>query len=138
LLPAELELRSEYQRLSRDPAYAPLLHAGWVQAGLPEDQAPVFDLASLGTANPRGTVRLYLSRFLHVNLDLTYQAPAGGAPVNSGDLDEFAIAPRYTLVNERNVRSGELHYFDHPAFGVLVKITPVAAQSGASSRRPPA
>jgi hypothetical protein len=132
---AELQLRSEYQRLSRLPDYVPLLHAGWVQAALPEDQAPVFDLAMLGLSNPRGTVRVYLSRFLHVNLDVTYQAasPAAG----NGELDEFTIAPRYTLLTERNVRSGELHYFDHPAFGVLLKITPLPAQS-TSNRRPPA
>jgi hypothetical protein len=118
-----------------------LLHTGWVQAGLPEDQAPVFDLATLGSLNPRGTVRLYLSRFLHVNLDLTYQgtAVAANAAQPTG-LDEFAFAPRYKLETERNVRSGELHYFDHPAFGVLVKVTPVPAQSGTGTtgRRPAA
>jgi hypothetical protein len=142
LLPEELQLNAEYQRLSRIPAYTPLLHAGWVQAGLPEDRAPQFDLALLGSTNPRGTVRLYLSRFLHVKLDITYQAAASSpAPLpTSGGLDEFAVAPRYTLATERNVRSGELHYFDHPAFGVLVKITPVPTQqdAGATGRRPAA
>jgi hypothetical protein len=141
LLPAELQLNAEYQRLSRLPAYAPLLHAGWVQAGLPENQAPTFDLATLGSLNPLGTVRLYLSRFLHVKLDLTYQgAAAAASAAQPTGLGEFTLAPRYKLETERNVRSGELHYFDHPAFGVLVKITPLPAQSGAGNtgRRPAA
>jgi hypothetical protein len=84
---------------------------------------------------------LYLSRFLHVNLDLTYRgAAAAASAAPSTGLDEFTFAPRYELETERNVRSGELHYFDHPAFGVLVKVTPLPAQSGANTtgRRPAA
>ncbi|HKK05756.1 MAG TPA: CsiV family protein [Gammaproteobacteria bacterium] len=30
----------------------------------------------------------------------------------------------FQLDEERRVRSGELHYFDHPGFGVLVQVTP--------------
>ncbi len=141
LLPAELQLNAEYQRLSRLPAYTPLLHTGWVQAGLPESQAPTFNLATLGSLNPLGTVRLYLSRFLHVELDLTYQgAAAAASAAQPAELGEFTLAPRYKLATERNVRSGELHYFDHPAFGVLVKVTPLPAQTGAGTtgRRPAA
>lgn len=138
LQPQELQLRSEYQRLTRLQAYTPLLHAGWIQAALPENRAPVFDLALLGSVNPSGTVRLYLSRFLHVNLDITYEDAASARATAPGELDEFTFAPRYTLKTERNVRSGELHYFDHPAFGVLVKITPLPAQSGSTGRGPAA
>lgn len=141
LRPEELQLGAEYQRLARLPAYAPLLHAGWVQPGLPEEQSRPFDLALLGAFNPRGSVRVYLSRFLHVNLDLTYQGSvdtAVAAPAATIELGEFALAPRFTLVTERNVRSGELHYFDHPAFGVLVKITPLPADAPTSPGRRPA
>ena len=37
----------------------------------------------------------------------------------------MALPPRFTLTAERQARSGELHYFDHPAFGLLVKVTPL-------------
>ncbi len=87
--------------------------------------------------NPSGTIRVHLTRFLHVTLDLTYQgrtAPEPCWPANDG-LDELALAPRYRLTATRNVRSNELHYFDHPAFGVLVRITPVQTQN---NPRPPA
>lgn len=30
----------------------------------------------------------------------------------------------YQMTQKRRVRSGELHYFDHPAFGLLIKLTP--------------
>ena len=139
LRPEELKLVNEYRRLRAIAAYEPLVHAGWVQPGLPETEAQPFDLKMLGVVNPRGTVRVHLSRFLHIALDLTYQAssavaPSGGA--NDG-LDEIALAPQYRLTATRSARSNELHYFDHPAFGVLVRVTPVPAPDG-GARRPAA
>jgi hypothetical protein len=93
----------------------------------------------LGMPNPSGTIRVHLTRFLHVTLDLTYQADGAGAvPLAANDgLGELTLAPRYRLTATRNVRSNELHYFDHPAFGVLVRITPVPTQNN-QGRRPAA
>jgi hypothetical protein len=139
LAPEQLQLNNEYRRLTNVSAYRTVLHAGWVQPGLPEDQAKPFDLTLLGVANPRGTVRVYLSRFLHVSLDISYQdatAPTAEPPGN--ELREVALPPRYRLTTERQTRSGELHYFDHPAFGVLVKITPVPTGNSSSTGRRPA
>jgi hypothetical protein len=145
LRPEELQLSNQYRILERNPqAYAPLLHGGWVQPGLPESDARPFDLAMLGATNPVGSIRLYLSRFLHVDLDLSYQDAAAlpaAAPAPGNELAELPIAPRYHLAADRTTRSGELHYFDHPAFGVLVKVTPVRpepAQPGTPGTRPAA
>ncbi len=80
LRPEELKLGTEYRKLRGLSAYQPLVHAGWVQPGLPETDATPFDLQTLGVLNPRGTVRVHLSRFLHITLDLTYIAEAGAAP----------------------------------------------------------
>jgi hypothetical protein len=141
LLPSELKLGNEYGRLEALSAYEPLVHTGWVQPGLAEEDAEPFDFASLGVLNPSGTVRVHLSRFLHITLDVTYQG-ADHARVSSPNdgLAELELAPRYRLKGTRSVRSGELHYFDHPAFGVLVRITPVPAPnaSPSSGRRPAA
>ena len=129
---------------------------GCVQPGLPETDAVPIILGTLGILNPHGTVRVHLSRFLHITLDLTYQAkgsaaPAsatardGGSAANAGSslrpvgdgLDEIVLAPQFRLQATRSARSNELHYFDHPAFGVLVRVTPVPAPD-ASGRRPAA
>jgi hypothetical protein len=141
LRPEQLKLGNEYRRLRAGAAYAPLVHTGWVQPGLPEADAEPFNLKVLGALNPSGTIRVHLSsrNFLHITLDLTYRAAAAGTPglaANDG-LDELVLAPRYHLAATRNARSGELHYFDHPAFGVLVRITPVPAQN-ATNRGPAA
>jgi hypothetical protein len=139
LRPEELKLGTEYRRLRNLAAYEPLVHVGWTQPGLPEGEAEPFDLKTLGIFNPRGTVRVHLSRFLHITLDLTYQGSAESGPgASAGDgLSEIAVAPQYRLSATRSARSNELHYFDHPAFGVLVRVTPVPAPDGAG-RRPAA
>jgi hypothetical protein len=156
LRPEELKLVTEYRKLRALSAYHPLVHVGWVQPGLPEADSTPVDLGTFGVINPRGTVRVHLARFLHITLDLTYQgtesataatARDGGSaanegsnlrPTGSGDgLDEIALAPEYRLTTTRSARSTELHYFDHPAFGVLVRVTPVPMQDG-SGRRPAA
>jgi hypothetical protein len=133
----ELKLGAEYRRLRALAAYVPLLHTGWVQPGLPENQAVPFDLATVGALNPRGTVRVHLSRFLHVTLDLIYRGEETTVAAST-ELMEVGVAPRYRLRATRNVRSGELHYFDHPAFGVLVRVTPRAAQETGSPQSPAA
>jgi len=139
LRPEEFKLGNEYRKLQAVAAYEPLLHTGWVLPGLPEADSVPFDLKTLGVVNPRGTVRVHLSRFLHITLDLTYQgADAATSSLGSSDgLDEIGIAPKYRLAATRSARSNELHYFDHPAFGVLVRVTPVPAQD-CSGRRPAA
>jgi hypothetical protein len=139
LRPDELKLGVEYRKIRAVSAYEPLVHVGWVQPGLPEADAVPIDLATLGAINPRGTVRVHLMNYLHVTLDLTYQAPSSATPAESSvdGLDEIVLAPQYRLTTTRRVISRELHYFDHPAFGVLVRITPVPTQDG-SGRRPAA
>lgn len=127
LAPEELKLGNEYRRLVASRAYEPVVHAGWVLPGLPEADAKPFDLKTLGVLNPSGTVKVHLMRYLHITLDLTYQAPGAGMPTASSvdGLDEIVVGQKYRLTATRRASSGELHYFDHPAFGVLVRVTPV-------------
>ena len=127
LSPEELELDGALATLERLGAYRVLGHAGWIQDGLDETNAYALDVSYLGMTNPRGSIRLYLGRFLHIALDLEYQAPSTAGnlgPLGFG-LDEIELGRRYRLEIERNaMRSGELHYIDHPMFGVLVLVNP--------------
>ena len=130
----ELELRGALQRLQRDADYSPLAHGGWVQATYPPEQAVPVDISLLGTVNPVGTVTLHLSRFLHVTVDLVYRAPPEppsmqAAPAADGVLNELTLPLRYALRIQRRVRSGEVHYLDHPAIGLLVVVTPAPAET---------
>jgi hypothetical protein len=130
-----LSLNDARDNLERLAAYTPLFHGGWVQEGYPEERAKPFDIALIDSTTPvAGTLTLHRSRFLHIRVDLEYLPPevpesAASAP---GSLAEPLLSslpmdtegPRFQIAEARRLRSGELHFFDHPAFGVLVQITP--------------
>ena len=132
----ELELTDAYLTLERLDAYTPLAHGGWVQEGLPEDRARPFQLSMLGALNPAGTIQLHVSRFLHLTVDLDYRTgrSQAAAPFQSvgSSLQQLALPNHYELRAQRRTRSGELHYFDHPAFGVLLVVRPEPEEAAES------
>jgi hypothetical protein len=98
--------------LKRSRSYQPLAHTGWWQPGfLRESPRPVGieNLMPPGTGITGSVTLTRGTRLLHLQLDLTYQAPNG---------------QRYVLREHRAVRSGDKHYFDHPYFGVVALVTP--------------
>ena len=63
-----------------------------------------------------GTLTLWMSRYLHVEADLVYQQK-----------DAKDHLHPYRLTETRRLRSNELHYLDHPSFGMLIQLTPEKA-----------
>lgn len=130
-------------RLKRLDVYDPVMHFGWTQTTWPEEETQAIELSSLARppAGLDGSLTLYLSRYLHLVVDLQLDAPEASNrnrriddPMSGfGDyrtLNEFGdvIVPgpvRYRINENRILRSGELRYFDHPKFGVLAKVTRV-------------
>jgi len=104
------------EALRGDNRFRVLLHRRWLQNPEPRSNATPVQLLTwdeeLG-----GTLTFYLSRFLHVELNLLFQPLLGAI---GGD-----YAPSYLISEERRIRSNELHYFDHPKFGVLLRVSPV-------------
>ena len=129
-----LALDGIWRSLRRSARYRPFLHVGWRQRGLPPGTArpahvgPHLGDRESGAAGPgggerptvQGTVKVSVARYLHVDLDLVYRRPGNGEAETPG------TAPaRFRLVSERRMRYGDLHYFDHPLFGVLMRIRPL-------------
>lgn len=99
-----------------------------------------------------GTVRLVVSRYLHLHAELYFTTPVewldeaatsavampgtGGRDGARAGIAGAAEAPRlarnadgeamlsYPFVQRRRMRSNELHYLDHPVLGMLVWVTP--------------
>lgn len=140
------EIMSRLQRLD---VYKPVMHFGWTQTTWPEEETSAIELASMGRVPEGldGTLKLYLSRFLHLVVDLQLDAPEAENALSSLDdpvsgygdyrtLDQFRSSGepgpvRYRINEDRIFRSGELRYFDHPKFGVLAKVTRVEEQETA-------
>ncbi len=80
-------------------------------------------------ANLTGTLTVSVNRYLHVDADLYYRPaePVGEdqGPFNIFDVFAREEAPRvYRMHQSRRMRSGEIHYLDHPRFGLIVQVTP--------------
>ena len=128
---SELSLTGVRDSLRRSANYRPLLHAGWRLPGVRHGAArPAHVGARLSGSGAdgerptvRGTVKVSLARYLRVELDLLYVRPASGDAAAPE-----AVPTRFRLVSERRMRSRELHYIDHPLFGVLMWIEPLRSE----------
>ena len=151
----ELELSGESTRIARSRNYQLLAHMAWIQPGYPLVDAMPFPLAEL--AGPRsglsGDITLHLSRYLHLGVNLAFdETQLQGEEASTNPVEALipfpgamtggqqSLKPEYRLVERRRMRSGELHYIDHPKFGVLVRISKVGLelldQAGQESGRP--
>jgi hypothetical protein len=116
LTPAKFKLTAIADTLRRSRNYQPLAHFGWTQPGYPRGDAKYLPINSMVPAGAglRGQVALSRGRYLHLTLDLVYDAPgAEGEPTQ-----------RFVLRQSRRMRSNERHYIDSPRFGVIAIVTP--------------
>jgi hypothetical protein len=115
-----LTLTAAAARLTSSRDYAPLLHLAWRQPVTAQTDTPAVHVSSEATAGVApaldGAIRVSRSRFLHIDVDLLYREPGAAGAGTTAEL--------FRLQQTRRINSGEVHYFDHPVFGVLVKLTP--------------
>ena len=144
LMPEELTMTAVHDKLVLLDAYQPVMWAGWRQATLAEEETPQIKLRRLGNIGLEfdGVFKLYLSRFLHLVVDITMDeepAPRAAPELRSTpgyfgrryprDFDdeyaEITADPvvRYRIFEDRIVKNGDIRYFDHPKFGLVVKVS---------------
>ncbi len=99
-----------------------MAHVAWSQTASAWGSRAGFALQRLGIDVPgmTGTIVLERGQYLHLGMTLAY-APAS-SPAGLG----AAPGTTFTLNEGRRVRFNERTYFDHPAFGVIALVTPVA------------
>ena len=137
-------MKDIYEKLVTLDAYKPLMRAAWTQATYEKDQTLPIRLRRLGNSPLRleGSLTLYLSRFLHLVVDLTLESKheqSGSGQQRDHDVRyygdrrssrnysygyERGTTPiKYSISEDRIFRNGELRLYDHPRFGVLARIT---------------
>lgn len=122
LLPTELSMGGVMQRLRNSPRYRPLLHVGWVQPLDGSDRSPAVHVFSgmagsgdtpVSSPQINGVAAVRRNRFMHGDVDLLFKKNAAAAPITA------------RLDASRRLRNNEVHYLDHPLFGVIIKVTPI-------------
>ncbi|HXQ31415.1 MAG TPA: CsiV family protein [Steroidobacteraceae bacterium] len=120
LLPdADWQLASLAEALARRAGYTLLAHAAW-EAIVPPNGRTTARLEDLLADNSQlaGAIAVQRGQHLFLGVDIDYRPPSGAVPEGA----------TYSLRERRRIKFGERHYFDHPAFGVIIE---VAAPRGA-------
>lgn len=96
----------------------------------PNNDMPIVEVDKYPSID--GNIKVSLSRFLHIDVDLVYRMeipapnPESAPPTEDQTTALSSIAQTivhpFLLRDHRRMRSKELHYIDHPLFGILVKI----------------
>ncbi|MCP3869964.1 MAG: hypothetical protein GY703_18095 [Gammaproteobacteria bacterium] len=95
----------------------PLLHTAWRQTIYGESRTTPVHIRSTskgsdGSPRMEGTVSISVNRFLHVRFDLLLRESQFSGGGNQ----------TYRFKSHRRMRSGEIHYLDHPKLGALIRI----------------
>jgi hypothetical protein len=130
-LPAEeRSLNGAWGQMRRSRDYRPLYHVAWRQPmAHPNKAKPIYfalspengaEASDFNLPKLEGTLKLSIKRYLHLDVDIVLHKLAGGTEPQRSS--EFGYAPRfrhYRLQGSRRMRSGKLHYIDHPVIGLL-------------------
>ena len=144
-----LQLGQAVRQLESSGRYDVLLHTGWRQPGLDRDRAAALTIP-IGSPAPApsllpatgdrpleaiapevrppeglsGYLRVFVERFIHLEANLRLVDPALGVQRRHDHLPLFGEdqAPVIVMEQRRRMRSGELHYLDHPHIGILVRV----------------
>jgi hypothetical protein len=116
-VPAGSALAATAERLNAGGRFQVVLHKRWIQvADAKEKTKPI--LLATNDKMLNGLLRVYINRFLYVELGLDFQPlliDPNGLP-----------APVYQIQDQRRIKSQELNYFDHPKFGAIVRVVPIS------------
>ena len=122
----ELSLARAVARLGRSSDFEVAAHGRWLQA-LPPSARPRPLFAQFGARLPggvfelEGTITVSQGRYIDIALELIAPVPAAGGAPWQLERDGYAL-----LAESRRARDGEIHYFDHPRFGVVVRAQELA------------
>ncbi len=83
--------------------YQIVAHYSWGQEALPSSEAAVFSVAE---SSLQGWFKIYASHLLFANIDLDFNG--------------------YRMSEKRRLKLNENHYFDHPKFGILLRVSRLA------------
>ena len=124
-----------------ESGYRILNTTGWQQPRSLYQDAPLISLGDPDTALTAGFVRIYTTTLIHADLRLQLSPPpaapdpensSGADPDENVDVDADADAdapppqPHYFITEKRRLKFEEVHYFDHPLFGAIVSVRPLA------------
>lgn len=120
------ELSETQQKLMDSGEYLILDYRTWYQYADARSQSPVtyYDSRYENIGHLKGQIQFYMSRFLHLNVDLGIVPEyfdTARTMIDTG-AEGVDLRPVYSIQQSKRIKSGNYYYFDHPEFGVIVHI----------------
>ncbi|VAW75726.1 hypothetical protein MNBD_GAMMA12-1574 [hydrothermal vent metagenome] len=128
----KFSLKHHYNKLSANPAYSPIMHVAWRQpvgfrkkgfkvkieggrALIPSggNDNTTSNSPTTPSKEISGIIIIKKSRYFHIKSDLLYRHKSSSAD---------GAMKVYRMKGSRRMKPRELHYIDHPMFGMLVYI----------------
>ncbi len=108
--------------LSSSARYNLLKQLAWIQPAINKNDAPVVSIGEQPTIS--GQVRFYSKKLLFIELELRFNRPLTNIPDTTVPYSSgYYQTPVYIIKETRRLKLNEIHYFDHPRFGALVKVS---------------
>jgi len=115
--------------LRQSPGYSVLYHSAWRQPAYGSHNAIEYHVdASVrnGGKHLTGQIKLVRERYLHLDVDLLLASSRATTELSYPEDDSGS--PVYELREKRRIKkSGKVHYFDHPRFGMVAVVRPYRA-----------
>lgn len=135
LIPESQWLLKSSEQLLKHNNNTILLHTAWQESALEARKLNIIHLTG-GETYPddlrqlNGTISISLDRYFNIHFNLRFLMPWD----NIKDLNLINIAPEngnpyisFKINAQLRMRSNELNYIDHPLYGILIKIIPLAS-----------
>ena len=110
------------ERQLKRAGYAPILHVSWLQQvgkNRVSNAVHIYTTDGQGDYPLNGYVRIQRGNYLHLLVDLEYTRD-----ITDSDSGAFRSVV-YRLQEKRRIKLNEIHYLDHPRFGVIAEVRPV-------------
>ncbi len=124
--------------------YGILHSAGWIQPAEVYQHAPLISFGAANSSLPYGFIRIYKTSLIFADVEVQYSPTRPEVFVNDNtvtdanaradiDSNEHLIAsdtnlefqqPHFFISEKRRLKFKEIHYFDHPLFGVILSVWP--------------
>jgi peptidoglycan-binding protein CsiV len=135
LPPSKYKLGGVNKVLKLSSGYRPIHHVAWQQPELTKSRAKKVHIKN-PEAKINGAVNLRGGHLLHLDLDISYfvdlltESATSFTEENMSEesedeaVEEIIMSGTYAQMKEtRRIKLNELHYFDHPLFGVIMRVT---------------
>jgi hypothetical protein len=117
--PADSGLSAAAAALEKSGRHRVLTHLRWRQSAEAKSVSKPVKISNT-TGGLDGSLRFYLSRFLIVEMNLALREMQSQGMFSGISENDTVV---YRLNEPRRIKVSETHYFDHPKFGALVRVT---------------